>query len=41
MKKQYVKLEVECISKPVIKALASDWSNSECMKSDGTGCATR
>ena len=39
--KKYVKLEVECISKPTIKALASSWSNSECMTSDGSGCAVR
>ena len=41
MKKQYVKLEVECISKPIAKALASTWSNSECMTSDGSGCVAR
>ena len=41
MKQKYVKLEVECISRPIVKALASSWSNSECMHSDGSGCACR
>lgn len=41
MKKPYVELEVECISKPEERSLASSWSNSECMTSDGSGCAVR